>query len=128
MGATRTPNSIADATMQWSVTDDRRCARSRRPLGIHHRRPRACRRIRVIMDIAIQRLIARRRLKLERAIEEQRLAVIADIALRRLIIPVGDFPEVSAAAWAEAVRHRVIQRTAIADLYFSLIYDLGGRS
>jgi hypothetical protein len=110
------PNSIAAATMQWSATDDRRRARSRRPLGIHHRRPRARRRIRVIMDIAIQRLIARRRLR-----------VMEDIALRRLIIPVGDFPEVSAAAWTEAVRHRVIQRTAIADMYFSLIYDLRGR-
>jgi hypothetical protein len=111
------PNSIADATMQWSATDDRRCARSRRPLGIHHRRPRARRRIRVIMDIAIQHLIARRRLR-----------VMEDIALRRLIIRVSDFPEISDAAWAEAFRHRIIQRTAIADLYFSLIYDLRGRS
>jgi hypothetical protein len=68
------------------------------------------------MDLAMQRLIARRRLHM-----------VADIAMRRLIIPVGDFPEVSAAAWTEAVRHRVIQRTAIADLYFSLIYDLRGR-
>jgi hypothetical protein len=70
------------------------------------------------MDIAIQRLIARRRLR-----------VMEDIALRRLIIRVGDFPEVSAAAWAAAVQRRIIQRTAFCGVYFSLIYDdLGGRS
>jgi hypothetical protein len=68
------------------------------------------------MDIAIQHLIARRRLR-----------VMEDIALRRLIIRVSDFPEISDAAWAEAFRHRIIQRTAIADLYFSLIYDLKGK-
>ena len=85
--------------MQWSVTDDRRRARSHRADRVYRRRPGARRRLRVIEDIA----------------------------LRRLIIRVGDFPEVSASAWKEAIRHRVIQRTAIADLYFSLIYDQRGR-
>jgi hypothetical protein len=89
------PNSIAAATMQWSATDDRRHARSHRADRVYRRRPRARRRIRVIMDIAMQRLIIR----------------------------VGDFPGVSAAAWAAAVQRRIIQRTAFSGVYFSLVFD-----
>jgi hypothetical protein len=50
-----------------------------------------------------------------------------DIAIQRLVIWVGDFPGVSAAAWAAAVQQRIIQRTAFPGVYFSLIYDLRGR-
>lgn len=69
----------------------------------------------MIMDVAIQRLIARRRLRL-----------MEDIALRYLIIRASDFPDIPSAAWAGAVRNRVIQRTAIAGTFFSLIYDQRG--
>jgi hypothetical protein len=49
--------------------------------------------------------------------------VIEDIAMQRLIIRVGDFPGVSAAAWAAAVQRRIIQRTAFSGVYFSLVFD-----
>jgi hypothetical protein len=46
-----------------------------------------------------------------------------DIAMQRLIIWVGDFPGVSAAAWAAAVQQRIIQRTVFSGIYFSLVFD-----